>query len=136
MVFRRIIAKHETTKVTLTSMAEEQGNSVRHSALFVHIVDIQRPETVDVDVSREHGQLVIEFLLVLAPVVPILPSFRESFDISKRNTVFPVGVLEFVRKGGEFELPVKEIKFFVRDSDREWRLCHRRDDPKIRDWDG
>jgi len=111
-------------KVTLTSVAKKQGNSVRHGALFVHVVNIQCPEAVDANVSREHGQLVVEFLLVLAPVVPVLPSFRESFDISKGNAVFPVNILEFVRKGDESELPAEQIEFFVRDGDLERRLCH------------
>lgn len=112
-------------KVTLTSVAEEQGNSVRRGALFVHIVDIQCSEAIDVNVSREHGQLVVEFLLVLAPVVSVLPSFRESFDIRKRNAILPFSVLQLVWKGGKFELPAEEIEFFVGNGDHEWRLCHR-----------
>lgn len=61
---------------------------------------------------------------MLAPVVPILPSFRESFDISEGNAIFPVSVLELIRKGGEFELPAEKIEFVIWNSDLEWRLCH------------
>ena len=106
-------------------MAKEQGNSIRHSALFVDVVDVQCPEAVDVDIPREHGQLVVEFLFMLAPVVPVLPSFRESLDIGKWSAIFPVSVLELVRQGCEFEFSAENIKLTVRNGDGEWCFGHR-----------
>ena len=61
---------------------------------------------------------------MLAPIIPVLPSFRESFDVSKGDTIFPVSILEFVWKGSEFKLFAKEIEFLVRDGNLEWRLRH------------
>lgn len=36
-------------------MAKEQGNRVGHGALLVDVVDVECPEAIDIDVSREHG---------------------------------------------------------------------------------
>ena len=94
-------------------MAIEQGNRVRRGALCVHVVNVECAKAVDVDVPCEHGERVVERLLVRAPVVPGLPSFHESLEVGQRDAVFPVCVLELVGEGGEFEFFAEAFEFTV-----------------------
>ena len=105
-------------------MAIQQGHRVRHGALRVHVVNVERPKVVDVDIPREHGQLVVELLLVLAPVIPVLPPRDESLDIGEGRAVFPTSILELIWEGGKFQLPAKEIELAVRNGDSEWGFGH------------
>lgn len=93
-------------------MAKEQGNSVGQGTLFVDVVDVECPEVVDVDVGREHGQLV-EFFLVLAPVVPVVPTLDESLDICKWSAVCPVCILELVWECSEMEFFAENVELKI-----------------------
>ena len=90
----------------------------------MHVVYIQCPEPVDVNVSREHGQRVVERLLMRSPVVPVLPPLDESFDVGEGDAVFPPCIFELVGKVGEFEFPMEEIEFLVWNGNRERCFGH------------
>ena len=106
-------------------MAIEQGNRARHGTLLVHVVDIECPKIVHVDISHEHWQLIVEVLFMLSPVVPVLPPPHESLDVSQRNTVFPISLLELVWERGEFKFAAKVFELAVRNGDCERGFGHR-----------
>lgn len=105
-------------------MAIEQGNRVRHGTLLVHVVDVERPKIIHVDISREHWQLIVEVLFMLSSVVPALPPLHESLDVSQMNTVLPISVLELVGERSKFKFAAEEFEFAVRNGDCERDFGH------------
>ena len=94
-------------------MAKEQGNSVGGGTLLVDVVDVECAKAIDINVAGEHGQLFVELLFMLAPVVTVFPSFYESLDICQRGAICPLCVLELVGERGEVEFAVEEVELSV-----------------------
>lgn len=61
---------------------------------------------------------------MLAPVVPVPPSFDESLDIGKGDAVFPVRVLELVGERRKLEFSAEKIELIVGDGECESCLGH------------
>jgi hypothetical protein len=88
-------------------MNEKQWDRASHFAPLMDIMNIQRPKSFDFNVARKHWELV-EFALVGAPVVAILPLVDQTFQVGERDTVVPTGIVYFIRKAGIRKLAAKE----------------------------
>ena len=80
-------------------MDEEKRDGTLDVTPFVHIVQVQLAEPVYRDGAREHGER-IQFTLVRAPVIPVLPPAEEPPDICEWHTVGPLGCFNFIREAG------------------------------------
>ena len=74
----------------------------------MHVMNIERPKPIYVDVSSVLWELDVQFSLVFSPVISVLPPVNEALNVSKWGTVGPAGVFKFIREGGERELLVEE----------------------------
>lgn len=62
----------------------------------MEVVDIELAESFDLDRDVIVGKI-IELYFMFAPVVLGLPVFGEAFDVCKRSTVIPSGLISAVR---------------------------------------
>ena len=77
-------------KARLTPMDETQRNRARLRALEVHVVDVERPVAVDVDIARELREVGVERGFLGAPIEAVAPvggkstkpARSEALDIS------------------------------------------------------
>jgi hypothetical protein len=93
-------------------MKKKERYRALHIALLMDIMNIQRPEPFDLDVAREPRELV-EFALVGAPVVAVLPLVDQTFQVGERDAVVPAGIVYFIRKAGLRKLAAKEGKSII-----------------------
>ena len=99
-------------------MNEQKRYRALNVTLLVYIVDIQRPEAVNLDAPRKHRQLV-ELGFVLPPVVSILPPRDEPLQICERHTILPACVVELIREADEIELLLQSGNVAVWNGDLE-----------------
>lgn len=88
-------------------MNEKQGDRALHFAPLMDIMNIQRPKPFDLDVAREHRELV-EFMLVGTPVVAVLPLVDQTFQVGERDAVVPPCIVYFIWKAGLRKFAAKE----------------------------
>ena len=98
-------------------MHEEEGNRVLDFALLMNIVNVQRAKALDIDVAREHGELV-DLRLVRAPVEAVLPARDEPLDVCEGHAVVPTGTFELVGEAGELELLLEQVEVGIGDVQR------------------
>lgn len=102
--------KSAVKHVILTSMDKQQWNSVRTLALLMHVVHVQRAETIDRDVDGELRQYFVQFRLSFLPVEAILPVSYKTLDVRERRPVFPTGIRQLVGEACKFEISTKVLK--------------------------
>jgi len=67
---------------------EQQRDGTFDCTPHVHVMHAQLAEPVHRDGAREHGERV-RLSLLLAPVVPVLPSADEQLDVAERHVISP-----------------------------------------------
>lgn len=99
-------------------MNEEERDSFLHLALLVNVMDVKGAETVDLDVSSKHRQLV-DLRLGFAPVEGVLPVSEEALHLGKGCAIVPTGAVELVRKPSELELLAEKFEIGIGDDKSE-----------------
>ena len=87
-------------------MDKEKWDGALDVTALVHIVQVQLAEPIYRNGAREHGESV-QFALVRAPVIPVLPPIKEPPDICEWHTVGPLGCFNFIREAGVVEFALK-----------------------------
>src|ERR1700761_8031116 len=112
-------------------MDEEQRDGTLDGTSLMHIMHVQLAESVHRDDAREHGERV-QFALVRAPVVTILPLAGEPLDVGERYAVVPFGSVDLVRQAGILELAIEQRELIIWDGYFERLLLGGHVDEKIR----
>lgn len=100
-------------------MNEEQRDRIlRDLASLVHIMYIQCPKALNLDIARKLRERV-DSRLRLAPVEAFLPVRSQTADVRKWHAVLPPSLIELVWEPRELE-PLSQLdEGFIRDGDRE-----------------
>jgi hypothetical protein len=93
----------------LTAMGEQQRDGALHGAPLVNVMYAQLAKFLHLYGPGEHGECV-EPPLVSTSVITVPPSFGKPPDVCERNTVGPVGVIDFVWESGVVQLSLEKGK--------------------------
>jgi hypothetical protein len=89
-------------------MNKQQWDGVPPLGPFMHVMNIECPEPIYVDISSVLRELGVQFSLVLSPVISVLPPVDEALNVSEWGTIGPASVFEFGREGSKGKLFVKK----------------------------
>lgn len=107
-----------------TAMGEEQRDCTLYIALLVHEVYIQRFESLNLYSRLEIWQLV-ELSFLLSPIEFLPPISTQSFHVSQRGAIIPLGLVKLVGEGCGFKFLDKSLALFLRDGDGVgFNCCH------------
>lgn len=105
-------------------MGEEQRDCTLYIALLVHEMYIQRLEPVNLYSSLEIWQLV-ELSFLLSPIEILPPIGDQSFHVSQRGAIIPLGLVQLVGECCNFKFLDKPLALFLGDGDGVgFNCCH------------
>lgn len=105
-------------------MGEEQRDCTLYIALLVHEVYIQRFKSLHLYSRLEIWQLV-ELSFLLSPIEFLPPISTQSFHVSQRGAIIPLGLVKLVGEGCGFKFLDKSLALFLRDGDGVgFNCCH------------
>ena len=103
-------------------MHEEEGNRVLDFAPLMNVVNVQCAKALDIDVAREHGQLV-DLRFSLAPVEFVFPVRDEPSHVVKRSAIVPPRAIEFIWQACQMEFLTQQIQVGLGNRELERLLC-------------
>lgn len=104
-----------------TSVYKQQRDGIWIVAPMMHKMDIQTPKPIHRDRDHELAKLLIQLLLLSAPVKLLFPDGNETLGLSQGDAHVPASIVKLIGEGCLLEFLTELVKLGIGNGDGKRR---------------